>query len=401
IINYNRFISFTGIPIQIFRAVAAALLAYATLQVLRVFHWETQNRLEEGELRLHTIAAAAPVVLFKHNSQGILSRVEGKNLDGLPIQADALVGKPVSALFPDLDIIQHSNRSWQPNEVYNSHVTAGAKTFELCYAPTRAGDGNISGFVGAALDITQRLEAQAEIEKYRRELGQTRQLTELGTMSKLVANKLRKPLSVAKLKLQRLLLETDTAVNREGLIHALEESLIEINQATDIVQGLYEQAGQAAPKPIATINLDALLQRVATVFAERARRRHVEMHIHVPVTVSALTVTERELEYIASALFECAIEAHSTQTESSQLIITCTENDNTIQLCFRDTGRNLTPEEQTALFKPFPESMGSSQGCGLSMAVVQEITQTHGGTIEIKTDKDQGTSVCLILPKGV
>jgi signal transduction histidine kinase len=396
-LNYAMFQQVLGLPIQIFRAVCASLLAYSTLRVLRIFYWETQHLLREGELRLRTNTSAAPAILFKNDCNGILTDVEGKGLAALNLDSSALMGKPVSDLFPDFDCSRLDAHSWASNKVHTCNVTLGAKTFDMCYSPLPGGDGQIAGFVGAALDITARLEDQARIEAYRRKLAQTKQLTELGTMSKIWAGKLRKPLNVAKLLIQRLLVDTHQATDSEGISQALERSLSEINDATSTVQQFCDQIQVPPIDHGEWIDLHRLFTRVAAVFAERSRQANVQVIIDVQDVVPCLCIGPRELEYVFSILIEHAIDAGPNQ-HARQLRISCVSHSSDIELMFSDTANSVPAAGLKPAFKPLHDAGAHAWNNELGLAVVHEIIQAKGGTISVDSQEGQGTTFRLVLP---
>jgi nitrogen-specific signal transduction histidine kinase len=397
VLNYAMFQQILGLPIQIFRAMCASLLAYSTLRVLRIFYWETQHLLREGELRLRTITSAAPAILFKNDCNGILTDVEGKGLAALNLDSSVLKGKPVSDLFPDFDCSRLDAQSWASNKVHTCNVTLGDKTFDMCYSPLPGGDGQIAGFVGAALDISARLEDQARIEAYRRKLAQTKQLTELGTMSQIWAGKLRKPLNVAKLLIQRLLVDTHQATDSEGISQALERSLSEINDATSTVQQFCDQIQVPPIDHGEWIDLHRLFTRVAAVFAERSRQANIQVIIDVHDVVPCLCIGPRELEYVFSILIEHAIDSGPNQ-DPRQLRISCVPHSREIELVFSDTCKSETATELERAFKPFQEAGSQAWNNKLGLAVVHEIVQAKGGTIRIDSQEGQGTLFRLVLP---
>jgi len=396
-LNYAMFQQVLGLPIQIFRAVCAALLAYSTLRVLRIFYWETQHLLREGELRLRTITSAAPAILFKNDCNGILTDVEGMGLAALNLDSSMLKGKPVSDLFPDFDCSRLDAHAWASKQVHTCNVTLGNKTFDMCYSPLPGGDGQIAGFVGAALDISARLEDQTRIEAYRRKLAQTKQLTELGTMSKIWAGKLRKPLNVAKLLIQRLLVDTHQSADSEGISQALERSLSEINDATSTVQQFCDQIQVPPIDHGEWIDLHRLFTRVAAVFAERSRQANIQVIIDVHDVVPCLCIGPRELEYVFSILIEHAIDAGPNQNPR-QLRISCVPHSSEIELIFSDTCSKQTSAEWEQAFNPFQEAGSQAWNNKLGLAVVHEIIQAKGGTISVDSHEGQGTRFRLVLP---
>ena len=63
---------------------------------------------------------------------------------------------------------------------------------------------------------------------------------------------------------------------------------------------------------------------------------------------------------------------------------------------FSDTGCGISPEEKKKIFRPFYTT--KSKGCGLGLAIVQQIIHSHWGDIKVKSKPGQGTTFVLTLP---
>jgi signal transduction histidine kinase len=61
----------------------------------------------------------------------------------------------------------------------------------------------------------------------------------------------------------------------------------------------------------------------------------------------------------------------------------------------RDRGRGIPPEIRDRIFDPFSSS--KAQGIGIGLALVRQITEAHGGTIEVDHRPD-GTTFRIVLP---
>ena len=61
-----------------------------------------------------------------------------------------------------------------------------------------------------------------------------------------------------------------------------------------------------------------------------------------------------------------------------------------------DTGTGIPDEIKDKLFQPFVSK--SYLGTGLGLAIVKKIVEDHSGHIEISSEKDSGTSVCVYVP---
>jgi two-component system sensor histidine kinase PilS (NtrC family) len=67
-----------------------------------------------------------------------------------------------------------------------------------------------------------------------------------------------------------------------------------------------------------------------------------------------------------------------------------------VQIIFADTGRGMTPEQVNRLFEPFSES--STGGTGLGLSIVYQIVRDHGGTINVRSLENKGTTITIELP---
>jgi two-component system, cell cycle sensor histidine kinase and response regulator CckA len=69
-----------------------------------------------------------------------------------------------------------------------------------------------------------------------------------------------------------------------------------------------------------------------------------------------------------------------------------------VQLEVQDDGCGMTDEEAARIFEPFFTTKPRGQGTGLGMSTVYGIVERAGGTIEVETEKDRGTTFRIRLP---
>jgi signal transduction histidine kinase len=69
-------------------------------------------------------------------------------------------------------------------------------------------------------------------------------------------------------------------------------------------------------------------------------------------------------------------------------------------LAVRDDGEGIAEDDLPHVFTRFwrADSSRSGDGAGLGLAIVREITEAHGGSIEIASGPTEGTRVALRLP---
>jgi signal transduction histidine kinase len=76
--------------------------------------------------------------------------------------------------------------------------------------------------------------------------------------------------------------------------------------------------------------------------------------------------------------------------------------DTRFQLQVQDFGHGMPPDVLARVFEPFFTTGRSVGGSGLGLAIVKNlVTGALGGTIEVQSTQQQGTTFCLVLPRTV
>lgn len=69
-----------------------------------------------------------------------------------------------------------------------------------------------------------------------------------------------------------------------------------------------------------------------------------------------------------------------------------------------DTGTGIPTEELPHLFERFYRVKGargrSYEGSGIGLSLVQELVKLHGGTVEVSSEVNQGTTFTITIPTG-
>ena len=71
-------------------------------------------------------------------------------------------------------------------------------------------------------------------------------------------------------------------------------------------------------------------------------------------------------------------------------------DDSHLTISFIDSGHGIAPEQIGRLFEPYFTT--KQNGTGLGLMIVQRIVREHGGTMEVESDKDRGTTFRIKLP---
>ncbi len=116
--------------------------------------------LQESEARLRTVIGNAKVVLFALNREGVFTLAEGKGLEDLGIGSAEFVGRSALEMFAQLPDAVDNIRRALAGESTTTFVGINV-TFEARLSPVRDDEGNVTGVIGVATDITERRRAES------------------------------------------------------------------------------------------------------------------------------------------------------------------------------------------------------------------------------------------------
>ena len=74
------------------------------------------------------------------------------------------------------------------------------------------------------------------------------------------------------------------------------------------------------------------------------------------------------------------------------------EEENSVELCVQDTGEGIAPENLPKIFDPFFTTKGEAKGVGLGLAVLYGIVKAHEGEVEVRSERNSGTTFTVFLP---
>jgi CheY-like chemotaxis protein/nitrogen-specific signal transduction histidine kinase/HPt (histidine-containing phosphotransfer) domain-containing protein len=193
------------------------------------------------------------------------------------------------------------------------------------------------------------------------------------------------------------------------IVHTSGQSLLAI--INDILDFSKIEAGHFELEKM-DFNLNALIEEVTELFAERAHSKHLELHYRiardVPETVKG---DPTRLRQILSNLVNNAIKF----TQQGDITVTVdlepafnskngaiSKNSTPIRFQVRDTGIGISKDIQAILFQPFSQADSSTTrkygGTGLGLAISKQLVDLMGGVISIDSDLGQGSVFRFTIP---
>ena len=94
----------------------------------------------------------------------------------------------------------------------------------------------------------------------------------------------------------------------------------------------------------------------------------------------------------------------NSQPEKGEVIlqVTCDPEQDLIQFSVIDTGIGISQQDLKRLFQPFVQVDSGlnrqHEGTGLGLALVQKLTDLHGGSVQVESEVGKGSRFTVNLP---
>jgi signal transduction histidine kinase/PAS domain-containing protein len=137
---------------------------YATFEDITV-RKQAERLLGENQLRLQSIVSNAPVVLFGLDANGVFTFSEGKGLQSLGLKPGEVVGRSAIELYREFPSIVESLKRALAGEVKSQIHDMGKWVFDIHYTPLKNEQGQITGLIGVATELTERMRAETGLRR--------------------------------------------------------------------------------------------------------------------------------------------------------------------------------------------------------------------------------------------
>jgi signal transduction histidine kinase len=144
-------------------------------------------------------------------------------------------------------------------------------------------------------------------------------------------------------------------------------------------------------------DIEGLIHNVLTELQGQALSRGVGLAVDVVHGPASLLCDPAQLHQAISNLVDNAIK-YSPRGSLVQVLVDTTEYD--VLVTVSDSGKGIPPKDVPYIFDKFyrVKEKGQPSGVGLGLALVRSIAEAHGGTVQVESTENQGSSFTLQLP---
>jgi PAS domain S-box-containing protein len=340
--------------------------------------------LRERNALLNAITTSTPDLIFAKDRQG-------RTLMANPAWQKA-VGKhesEVTGLDDNERMVLEAGEPMILEEVMND------RTYLTTKAPLRDEQGRIIGLIGVATDITERKNAQRELEKLVHAEQRLRAEAERANRAKdeflaIVSHELRSPLNA--LRGWSHLLVTTKPLEASLIERAAKAIKRNVDHQTRLIDDLLDTSRIVSGKlniERRVVNLVDIVNAALDAVRPGAATKSIDVRF-IPDDPAIMVVGDAgRLQQLASNLLSNAVKF---TPERGAVEVRLGRNAERVQLIVRDNGIGISPEFLPHVFDRFSQADTSSArragGLGIGLALVRHIALLHGG--QVRADS-QGT----------
>ena len=248
-----------------------------------------------------------------------------------------------------------------------------------------------------------------ELKRNNDELGEAnRKLHELDKLKSnflsVATHELRTPLSVI-LGYNAMLAESLQDRLDESERQTLTESIAACKRLIRMVNSMLDinqiESGKMQME-FAVTDLRRLVNGVAALFQQEARRHRLQLKVEVPARPPRVEMDAERIEQVLINLVGNAMKF--TPDEGIIAIrVSLHPDEHQVEISVQDTGVGIAAEDQARIFDEFAQvrrahAAGTQDGSGLGLAIAKRIVEAHHGQLRVSSSPGQGSTFAFSLP---
>lgn len=262
--------------------------------------------------------------------------------------------------------------------------------------------GELVGFAKVTRDITEKMEAQRELDEAREALFQAQKMEAIGQLTGGVAHDFNNLLMVvlSSLELLRKRLPDD-----ERLLSLVYNAERAAQRGASLTQRMLAFA-RRQDLDVGPVDLVDLVRGMRDLL-QRSLGPTIQIETRFPLSLPAVRTDANQLE---AALLNLAVNARDAMPKGGPLVIAAKEEEldarnpvnlppgSYVCLSVEDSGEGMNEETLARATDPFFTTKGIGKGTGLGLPMVHGLAEQSGGRLSIASQKDVGTTVSMWLP---
>ncbi len=226
-------------------------------------------------------------------------------------------------------------------------------------------------------------------------LIQSEKQASVGKLAAGVAHEINNPLTA-------VLTFTHMILRRKDLPDEVRSDLETVASQTERIRGIVKSLLDFSRQTVLTpepLDINRLIEDSVRLLENQALIKGIHLSFTGDDDLPVFTLDHNQCQSVLINMIINALDATSSGGKIEiQTQKTGTADDSGVEIRISDTGSGISPDHMDKLFDPFFTTKEVGKGTGLGLAVSAGIIQRHGGTINVHSKLESGTTFTLWLP---
>jgi two-component system cell cycle sensor histidine kinase/response regulator CckA len=256
--------------------------------------------------------------------------------------------------------------------------------------------GDLTEIKGFLVDVTRQMKLEEQLQK-------ARKMETVGTLAGGIAHEFNNLLMTIQGNASLIQFDLDIADPHYQMLEKIEKA---VNRGVKLTQQLLGYAKKGKYE-IKSLNLNRLVKETADSLG--STQKDIAIHYELAANIAAIQGDQDQIEQVLSNLFTNAADAMSGKGKLLLKTSNVTHEHmeaklykpapgDYVKLTVTDTGVGMDAATRDRIFDPFFTTKGMGQGKGLGLASAYGIIKSHGGYIEVESEKGHGSIFSIFLP---
>ena len=247
------------------------------------------------------------------------------------------------------------------------------------------------------MDITERKQAEEELQKTQAELAHIARVTTMGELTSSIAHEVNQPLAAIVTNGNACLrwLSNDPP-NVDEARQTVTRIVKDGHRASEVVGRIRAFFRKAAPERV-RVDINQLIEDVIAMVPAELRRNRVQVRTQLADDLPHVDGDQVQLQQVLLNLVINAIEAMSTVSGARELLIKSQRYESgSVQVSVQDSGAGFDEQNAAQLFNAFFTT--KPQGLGMGLPISRTTIEAYGGRLWATANDGHGATFQFTLP---
>ena len=244
--------------------------------------------------------------------------------------------------------------------------------------------------------IILNIQNMTDVKRIERQLRRSQRLAALGTMAAGVAHEIRNPLGGIRGASQLLAREMDNNPKLQEFTEVIVQEVDRLDRTVEQLLGF----ARPTKSDMVPFNIEEAIERALIMLKPEIEKKKIDVQKNCPPRLRKIKADRSQMTQLFLNMFLNALQA---MPEQGTLSIALSEKSHpgadktALVVKVTDTGHGMSRQALEHLFMPFYTNR--EDGTGLGLAIAHKIIEEHGGTIDVASEEEKGTTFTMSFPE--